>query len=84
VKRKDLLDFARRDHELVESWKVAYWADFGRVQGPTALMAIADGLRRHVMAIRPDWPTEADRRADLEAHARVSGALHRVQLKSCR
>ena len=48
----------------------AYW---------TAL-AVADGLRRHVKALRPDWPSAEDRERDLEVHARVSEGLRSVHL----
>ena len=46
--------------------------------GPLAAfeaLAIAEGLRLHVRSLRPDWPSDAERLADAEVHARVSASL---------
>jgi hypothetical protein len=37
-------------------------------------------LRRHVVAVRPDWPDAGDREEDLRTHVRLSEALRAVGL----
>jgi hypothetical protein len=63
--------------ELARS-KARYWIDRKRRLGPAEGIRVADELRRQVAAARPDWPSAADRAADLEVHARVAACLRRV------
>jgi hypothetical protein len=81
VDREDLRNFARRDRAPVDALRAAYWADLGRTAGATALLAVADALRREVQSTRSDWPSLEERLADHESHARVSLALQRVRIK---
>jgi len=57
------------------------WAELKRGMTPGEALALGDELRRHAQKLRPDWPTEEDRRADLAVHIRVSESLRRVQPK---
>src|ERR1017187_3932977 len=50
-------------------------------QGAGEGLLIADELRRHAQRLHPDWPSEEDRREDLETHIRVSAALRSVQAR---
>lgn len=78
VNPDDVRSFAARDWELVERAKRRYWAARkGRMSAVEAL-AVAEGLRLHARALRPDWPSPAERDADVEAHARVSASLRRA------
>jgi hypothetical protein len=73
-----------------ELWRVAalgkelYWRDWKRRHGPAGGIRIADELRRQVIAQRPDWPTEEDRRRDAAAHIRLARLLERVPARPCR
>lgn len=77
--REDIIAYAERDWELLRETKERYWAERKDLT-PEAALAIADGLRRHVKALRPDWPTAEDRERDLEVHVRVSEDLRSVRL----
>jgi hypothetical protein len=78
--RADLQAFVERDWAAVEEQKARFWAE--RKHGMTAAEALAlgDALRRHAQSVKPDWPDEGERRADLGVHVRVSEALRAVPL----
>jgi hypothetical protein len=76
MNRDDLIAFARRDWAAAAAAKAAYWADRKRQMSPAAALDLGDVLRRHALAVRPDWPDHNARAADLAAHLRVSEALH--------
>ncbi|MCP4549225.1 MAG: hypothetical protein GY835_22455 [bacterium] len=78
MKPSDLRAYTERDWSLVRELKQRYWAERKRTLTPDATLRIADDLRRHVLALRPDWPDEREREADLKVHARVSECLRRV------
>lgn len=78
--RDEIIAYANRDWELVREAKERYWAERKETLTPEDALAIADGLRRHVQSLRPDWPSAEDRERDLEVHARVSEALRSVHL----
>ncbi len=73
---------AYRDWALVRDLKDRYWAERRRRLAPQEALEIAAGLRQQVRALRPDWPSAADRRSDLETHVRVAAALRCVRLPS--
>jgi hypothetical protein len=82
--RDDLVRFATRDWTAIENAKAAFWVERKRGMSAAEVLALGDDLRRHASAVRPDWPTAADRAADHAAHARVSGALRAVtRLGTC-
>lgn len=60
-----------RDWGLVRRAKEAYW----RSLGPAERLRLCDELRRHALLLHPDWPTEAERTADYEAHVRFCERL---------
>jgi hypothetical protein len=78
VNLDDLRAFANRDWKLVEEAKRRYWIERKRTLSPGESLAIAEGLRQHVRALRPDWPSAEERAEDVEVHARVSAALRSV------
>jgi hypothetical protein len=78
VNHDDLRAYAGRDWRVVEDAKRRYWIERKKVLTPTAALAIAEGLRLHVRALRPDWPSETERTADLATHAKVSTSLRSV------
>ncbi len=68
-------NFALRDWAAVETSKRDYWAERLRQDGTGVLLAAAESLRALVRALRPDWPTPAERRADLRHHIRLKRHL---------
>ena len=78
--KDDLVRFARRDWASVEASKAAYWVERKRVMTPDEALQVADDLRRHAQAVRPDWPSEAERAADHAAHLRLSDLLRAVRV----
>lgn len=82
--RAEILAFARRDWAAVEAAKGDDWARRKASMGAGRMLLVADGLRRAVASLRPDWPSAAEREADLAAHASLSGQLRRVRPGSAR
>ena len=75
---RGIRDFVARDwHRLRES-KDDYWAARIARLGPAEGLRIAGELRAQVMAIHPDWPSAADRDADLADHARLADLFRRA------
>lgn len=60
--------FARRDWAEVERLDRAHWAATYRRLGPQVGFRAAAALAAFARRARPDWPSAADRRRDLEHH----------------
>lgn len=65
-----IVEFVNRSWSEMEGLKRTYWRDTHLE--PSKLVRIADELRSYCRAVRPDWPSERDRSADVESHARVA------------
>lgn len=78
MRREDLIEYARRDRSVLERLKSRHWAERKGLLGPAEGLRAAAALRRHILALRPDWPSEQERRADLATHIRVGEMLRRV------
>jgi hypothetical protein len=79
MKQADLIAFAdRRKWEAIEEASSAHWLDRKRELGPLGGILDAAALWEAVRAVRPDWPSAAERDADLEMHRRVSEGLRSV------
>jgi hypothetical protein len=78
--RAEILDFVRRDWAAVEAAKAEDWAKRKASMAAGELLAAAESLRRSVARWRADWPSEADREADLAAHVELSRRLRSVRL----
>jgi hypothetical protein len=74
--RDAILEYARRNRTLVAEAKTAFWQDGKRGRSAADILTTGDQLLRHVQALRPGWPSEADRAADVASHQRVAEALH--------
>ena len=73
--RKAVLEFARRDWARVADAKTDFWLNRKRASSPAELLTLGDQLLRHARTMRPDWPSEVERAADLAVHQRVAEAL---------
>jgi hypothetical protein len=76
--REDLVRFATRDWAAIDGERAAFWIDRKRRMSPADVLSLGDDLRRHASIVRPNWPTAADRSADLATHERVTEALRAV------
>ncbi len=79
MNHEDIRAFAGREWRLAEEAKRRFWIERKRALSPAEALAIAEGLRLHVKALRPDWPSPAERAADLAVHARVAAGLRSVR-----
>ena len=64
-----------RDWTALREDKLASW----RARTPLERMEAGAALRSHVQRVRPDWPTPADRREDLEHHVRDRQLFSRLR-----
>jgi len=78
VRKEDLIAYARRDWAAVEERKRAHWA--AAKLTPDEALRIGDELRRHAAALRPDWPSAAERQDDCATHIRVAESLRSVDV----
>jgi Arc/MetJ-type ribon-helix-helix transcriptional regulator len=78
MSRDDLVRFARRDWAAVAAAKEAQWLRQKAAMSPADGLEMSDVMRRYARAISPEWPTQADREADLSVHHRVGQALRAV------
>lgn len=76
--REDLVAFVNRDWAAVNTLASKYLRKRKRALGASEALRIGDQLRLHVTSLRPDWPREADRAEDREAHRRLSERLRNV------
>jgi hypothetical protein len=76
---RGIRDYVRRDWEVARAAKDDYWSARIRRLGPREGLRIADELRRQVLALDVEWPSQADREGDLATHARVSELLRRAE-----
>ncbi|WP_438025636.1 hypothetical protein [Sorangium sp. So ce233] len=80
----ELRRFARQGWVAAQRDKELYWRDWKRQHGPAAAIRIADELRKQVLAQKPGWPSEQERREDLATHRRVLAALDSVSPRPSR
>ncbi len=70
--------YLNRDWSLVRDQKHRYWAERKRTLSAQEALIIAEGLRQQARTLRPDWPGDRQREADLKTHIHVAECLRRV------
>lgn len=60
--------FVRRGWAEIERLDREHWARRRRDEGSQATLRASSALLEHVRRLRPDWPGEAERAADLAHH----------------
>jgi hypothetical protein len=78
VDREQLRAYAGRAWARAAALKRAHWASEFAARGPTATFEAAQALREHMCALRPDWPTDRERREDLAHHVALKRAIDRA------
>ncbi|MGH7310209.1 MAG: hypothetical protein ACREK6_16095 [Candidatus Rokuibacteriota bacterium] len=67
--------FLRRPWDALASLEREHWArEFAR-RGPAATLEISRLLWEHMRRVRPDWPSDSERREDLAHHIALKGAI---------
>lgn len=70
--------FLRRPWDLLAALEREHWArEFAR-RGPAATLEVSRLLWEHMRRVRPDWPSDAERREDLSHHIALKGAIDRA------
>jgi hypothetical protein len=82
--REEILAFATRDWAALAEAKADYWARRKKTMTAEDALAVAEGLRRRARALRPGWPDDTERAADLAVHVRISEALGAVARRHTR
>jgi hypothetical protein len=75
---RGIREFVGRDWAAVRRAKDRYWGERIARLGAAEGLRIADELRRQAQRQHPQWPTAADRRADLDAHCLLAERLRRA------
>ena len=70
--------FARRDWQAAETLKAEHWAREFALRGPAATLEASAALWQHMRLVRPDWPTDQERRDDLAHHVALKRAIDRA------
>jgi hypothetical protein len=74
----DVRAYLERGWTVIEDLDREHWAREFAQRGPDAAMAAGEALREHVRSIRPDWPSDEERRADLAHHIELKLAIDRA------
>lgn len=70
--------FARRDWQAADALKREHWSREFAGRGPAATLEAAGALWQHMRLVRPDWPSDQDRRDDLAHHIALKRAIDRA------
>ena len=76
---RGIRELVGRDWAAVRRVKDSYWAERIARLGAAEGFRIADELRRQARLQHPGWPTAAERREDLAAHARLVERFQRAR-----
>lgn len=77
MSREQLRAFANRPWVDAERAKREHMAERYR-EDPAAHVAAIHALRAHLRVVRPEWPTPADRAADLLHHIELKAKIDRA------
>jgi hypothetical protein len=78
VESKHARAFVERDWEAAAALKGAHWAREFAARGAAATFEASAALWQHMRIVRPDWPTDEDRRDDLAHHIALKRAIDRA------
>ena len=78
IKKEQIKAFAERDWGKIAELDSSYWASEYRCNGAVSSLKVADALRQHMKSVRPEWPDEAARAADLQHHIKMKRLLVQV------
>ena len=70
--------YLERDWSVLETLDREYWAAAYRRSGPETASRASSSLWQHMRRVRPDWPNQAERDADLQHHVSFKRLLDRA------
>ena len=74
----DLRAYAQRAWHVLGALEQDHWARELDSRGPLATLEASQVLWAHMRRVRPDWPTAADRDADLADHVALKQIIDRA------
>jgi hypothetical protein len=74
----DARAFIQTDWKAVERNKERHWTENVRREDAATGIRLSAALRAQVKRVLPDWPSEAERREDLETHLRLDEVIRRA------
>lgn len=74
----DLRAYRERGWAVAEAAKRAHWAREFAARGPAATIEAAHALFEHMRLVRPDWPSEDQRREDFAHHVELKRRIDRA------
>jgi hypothetical protein len=75
VESEHVRAFAQRDWRAAETLKGEHWAREFAARGSAATLEASAALSRHMRLVRPDWPSDEERRDDLAHHIALKRAI---------
>ena len=78
MEASDLRAYRERGWALAEAEKRSHWAREFAARGPVATIQAAHALFQHMRLVRPDWPSEDQRRADFAHHVELKRRIDRA------
>lgn len=76
-----LRDYTNRDWAAVRALKEQGWIERLEKSDPAEGLRIVEQLYVDARILRPDWPTDEDRREDFTHHLRLAELLQRASRK---
>jgi hypothetical protein len=78
VTGEQIREFVRRARGPVQDLKRSYWSRLYREQGPQSTMRAGHAMYLHVREVRPEYPTDRERRLDLQDHLALKKKIDSV------
>lgn len=78
IERADVESLLTRASDVIDRERDRFWRRQRELLGPAASLRASESLMLHMRSIRPDWPTAAERDADLAHHVAWTTSLDRV------
>jgi hypothetical protein len=78
VHADDVRAYAGRPWHLLAELDLDHWGRELAERGPGSVLEASQALWTHMRLVRPDWPTDMERRADLAHHLALKHAIDRA------
>ena len=75
MRADDLRAYLERSWTAAAALKVEHWAREFAERGSEATLEVSRALWEHMRLVRPEWPSEDERRDDLAHHLRLKRAI---------
>lgn len=78
MKPEDVRAYAQRAWHVAEALEQEHWARELSERGLLATFTASQALWEHMRALRPDWPSDDERRQDLADHIALKKLIDRA------